>query len=332
MGVFVAGWADEGLHPETFWLGYATGPSWGWHPGSPTPDEAASSFYHLFYGQGAVNMSRVYQLMSTQAEFWSSTWDSQPSSARKPIFGNSNQVYEVRRPAHDQTLQLPPVPQGEYLRLPFDWSLENAKRVQMAQEKMPANDELLDLLHTNLRSVQFQRYNLEVYLSIAGLYRQNLQMLQEMEEIDGALKAAQAAAAQVQFERAVAALDRALDIAEQIRDQRNEALHSAVDTWYQSWYPRVEEANGRRYLNEVDDVKDHLPVRTVDMSYLVYREMILPMGEWFNQVENARNQYAKAHNIPERTDKLDWKNTNTGREGDPVWQWGSSTLRQRYHF
>src|SRR5215831_14877812 len=26
MGVFVAGWADPGLHPETFWLGYATGP------------------------------------------------------------------------------------------------------------------------------------------------------------------------------------------------------------------------------------------------------------------------------------------------------------------
>ena len=33
MGVFVAGWADAGLHPETFWLGYVTGASYGWHPG-----------------------------------------------------------------------------------------------------------------------------------------------------------------------------------------------------------------------------------------------------------------------------------------------------------
>ncbi|MGH9448731.1 MAG: family 20 glycosylhydrolase, partial [Terriglobia bacterium] len=52
IGVIVAGWGDEGLHPETFWLGYATGTSWGWHPGAPSPSEARSSFYHIFYGQG----------------------------------------------------------------------------------------------------------------------------------------------------------------------------------------------------------------------------------------------------------------------------------------
>ena len=79
------------------------------------------------------------------------------------------------------------------------------------------------------------------------------------------------------------------------------------------WYPRVAEANGRKYLDEVDDVKDPLPVRTVDMSYLVYREMILPFREWFDQVEKVRNQYAKAHNLPERTDKLDWIDTAAGR-------------------
>ncbi len=212
IGVLDMAWGDQGLHPETFWLGYITGCGWAWRPGFPGPDEAASTFFKLFYGQGAIGMGRLYQLMSTQAEFWNSSWDEQPSTERPPIFGNSNQIYKLRRPAHDQTLPLPPVPQGEYLRLPFDWSLENARRVKMAQDNMPLNDELLDLLHTNLSSVQFQRYNLEVFLSIAGLYRQNLLMLQEMGEIDSALKAAQTAAAHMQFERAVAALDRALDI------------------------------------------------------------------------------------------------------------------------
>ncbi len=86
MGIFVAGWGDEGLHPETLWLGYATGPSWAWHPGSPTPAEARESFYHLFYGQGGQDIGRLYQLMSTQAEFWDSSWDREPSSNRKPHF------------------------------------------------------------------------------------------------------------------------------------------------------------------------------------------------------------------------------------------------------
>ncbi len=313
MGMFIAGWGDEGLHPETFWLGYATGPSWGWHPGTPSPSEAESNFLRLFYGQGATDMARVYQLMSTQAEFWSSTWDTEPSSARKPIFGNSYGIFKVRRPADDQTLPLPATPEGKYLRLSFDWGMENERRVKMAEAAMPAVNDLSDLLYENLRSAQFNHYSLEVFLSIAGLYRQNLEMIQEMNEIENSLKEAEAAAAQVQFNRAVLALDRALDIAQQIKDQRNKVLESAVNTWYQSWYPRVGEANGRRYLNVVDDVKDHLPVRTVDMSYLVYREMILPLGQWFQQVETARNRYAQAHNLPARADELDWDDTQAIR-------------------
>jgi hexosaminidase len=306
-GVIVCGWGDEGLHPETFWLGYATGPAWGWHPGSPSPAEARSSFYHLFYGQGAQNMGRLYELVSTQAEFWDSSWDREPSSARKPIFGNSRGIFKPRHPAHDQTLPLPPVPQGEYLRLPYDWGNLNARRVKQAEHFIPGSDELLDLLYKNLRSVQFNRYNLEVYLAIAGLYRQNLQMIEDLNEANKALEEAQGAAAQVQFGRAIAALDRALDIAQRICNQRNLALHNAVDTWYKSWFPRVEEANGRRYLFAIDDVKDHLPMRTVDMSYLIYRELLLPVGVWYDQIEAARNQYAKVHGLPARTDTLQWK-------------------------
>ncbi|TAM81016.1 MAG: hypothetical protein EPN47_14135 [Acidobacteria bacterium] len=311
IGVFIAGWGDEGLHPETFWLGYATAPAWAWHPGSPAPAEARDSFYHLFYGQGGQNIGRLYQLMSTQAEFWDSSWDVEPSSVRKPLFGNSYQIFKPRRPERDQILPLPPVPQGEYLRLGYDWGKANARRVQMAQDSMPANDELLDLLHMNLRSVEFQKYNLQVYLSIAGLYRQNLDMIEEMNEVDEALKQAQAAAANVEFEPAVAALDQALDIVEGIRGQRNVAYHRAVETWYESWLPRVGEANGRKYLDEVDDVKDHLPVRTVDMSYLIYRELLLPLGKWYDEVESVRNHYAKAHGLPLRDTKLDWKDYET---------------------
>jgi len=307
IGVFNAGWGDQGLHPETFWLGYATGTSWGWHPGSPTPAVARSNFYHLFYGQGGQDIGHLYQLMSTQAEFWNSSWDREPSSARKPIFGSSYAIFKPRHPAHDQTLPLPPVPQGKYLRLGFDWSQANARRVKMAEDEMPGNDELLDLLHKNLKSVQFQKYNLQVYLSIAGLYRQNLEMIREMNDVDGALKRAQTAAARVEFKPAVAALDRALDTVERIRDQRNVAYHSAVDTWYQSWYPRVTEANGRKYLAGVDDVKDHLPMRTVDMSYLIYRELILPLGKWYGQVKAVRNRYAENHGLPARNDKFNWK-------------------------
>jgi hypothetical protein len=159
----------------------------------------------------------------------------------------------------------------------------------------------------NAQRVQFNRYNLEVYLSIAGLYRQDLLMLQDLGQISDSLREAEASAARAQAEKAVASLDQALDRAESIRQRRNQALQNVTATWYKSWFPRVPEANGRTFLDKVDDVKDHQPVRTVDMSYLVYRELLYPFGDWANKVAAVRNQYAGAHHLPVRDYKFNWK-------------------------
>src|SRR5205814_1937875 len=108
-------------------------------------------------------------------------------------------------------------------------------------------------------------------------------------------------------EQAVDAVDQALEMVRKMRDERNQVLREATATWQESWLPRVAEANGRRYVHELDDAKDHLPDRTIDMSYLVYRELLLPFGEWVEQVRAARNQYAQAHKLPVRNDRFDWK-------------------------
>ena len=46
------------------------------------------------------------------------------------------------------------------------------------------------------RGVEFNRYNLEVYLSIAQLYRQNLEMLFGVDRMNSLVESAQRAAAQ----------------------------------------------------------------------------------------------------------------------------------------
>src|SRR4029077_7512056 len=76
VGAGIYAWGDLGPHPETYWLGYAVGASAAWHPGSPGPQQTQHSLYGLFYGQGAHQMDRVYQLMSTQAQFFASSWES----------------------------------------------------------------------------------------------------------------------------------------------------------------------------------------------------------------------------------------------------------------
>ena len=169
MGAFVAGWADAGLHPETFWLGYATGPAAAWHPDSSGPDELKSRFYRLFYGADLPSMGRLYRLLSRQARFWDDSWETAPSQARTPIFGYSHGIFNPPRAAQDQTLPLLPAPAREGLKVDRDWSKENLRRLELARRFLAENQELLGLIGENgrrpaeplqPRRVSFDRANL----------------------------------------------------------------------------------------------------------------------------------------------------------------------------
>ena len=304
VGAGIYAWGDLGPHPETYWLGYAVGASAAWHPGAADPQELTHSFYRLFYGRGATAISRLYQLMSTQAQFFASSWDSEPSGTLPLIFGYSYGIGPFV--PHLSTLPLPAVPDGDYLRLKHNWREENGKRNELAWKFLGENDELLDLLYTNLSSVEFNRYNLRVYLSIAQLCRQNLLMLRALDEINGHLEKAQEQAAHLHYAEAVADLDQALDAAGRIRDERNQALHDAMATWYETWFPRVREANGRRVarepLNFVDTgTTEHARRRQEGLVYLIDREFSLPFGDWVNQVREARNHFAEIHKLKNGT-------------------------------
>lgn len=251
IGVVNAAWADAGLHPETFWLGYAAGTASAWHSAPPGAAELTASFYPLFYGWKVEDMDRVYRLMSAQAQFWSDSWETGPSHSRKPIWGNSNSIFNPPRPAHDQFLPLPP-------------ARDNSRRLELAKEFLKQNDELRGLLTRNLQLADFNRYNLEVFRSIADICRHNLTLLTSLDRLD-------------------------LNVADSLREDRDAVLRGVTRVWYKSWYPRVAQANGRRFLHEFDDVKDHPADRTVDLTYLLQRESLL--DDWIEQLRSARSPH-----------------------------------------
>ena len=43
------------------------------------------------------------------------------------------------------------------------------------------------------------------------------------------------------------------------------------------------------------------------MTYLIYRELLLPFGEWIEQVRAARNRYVAAHGLAASDERFDWK-------------------------
>ncbi|MEP7257596.1 MAG: glycoside hydrolase family 20 zincin-like fold domain-containing protein [Flavitalea sp.] len=308
MGMLVAGWGDSGLNPETFWLGYAAGASAGWSRGSETAQELTDRFYASFYGSGTVNINRVYQLLSSQAQFWNDSWDWTPSELRTPIVGNSEGIFDTPKHLKDQTLSLLPIPAAKTFSLDKDWIANNALRLKATEKYLQENNELIELLQKNIGSADFQQYNLRILLSIAQLCRQELNMLLDFKRISSLLKLSSDLSA-TSAPAAISLLDQALDQAKEIRSERNETYQSMVAAWYEEWLPRVAEANGRVYLDQVDDVKDHVPMRTADMTYLIYRQLNYPLEKWYEQVKEVRNQRAKEINLPVRADLLNWKNT-----------------------
>jgi hypothetical protein len=116
-GVFVAGWGDNGLHPETFWLGYGTGVAAGWAPPSNNgsgadADTASRAFYVQHHGlediATAGRVEAIYRDLSAQAAFYASSWDVGYSTARPEIWGGSRGPGKYM--ATDQSLPLLPVP------------------------------------------------------------------------------------------------------------------------------------------------------------------------------------------------------------------------------
>jgi len=308
-GVIVAGWADAGLHPATFWLGYATGAAAGWKHEDVTAKDLKEGFYKSFYGSGTVEIDSVYQLLSRQAQFYDESWDWKDSPWRSPIFGNSEGVYQTPKPAKDQTLPLLPVPSDKDLSVKNDWSKMNVERLQSSKKFLEENDELIRLLHENLRNASHHHYNLEVMLSVALLCRYNLNMLLHLQHIDTLMKLSSQTASN-NAAVAVALLDDALNEAEAIKNERDETLQSLITIWYEQWHPRVETANGRHYLNVADDVKDHRPGRTVDMTYLIFRDLHYPLDKWAEEAQNVRNNFAGKHGLPLRKKQLLWEQVN----------------------
>ncbi len=305
MGVIIAGWADAGLNPETFWLGYATGAAAGWNSKPKTSQDLTTRFYNSFYGYNTIDIDKVYQLLSTQAEFWEKSWEWKPSKNRSPIFGYSAGIFDTPRLAKDQVLPSLPVPSGSDLSINKSWNADNKQRLEAAEKFLKENDELMNLLYKNLLTADYQHYNLQVLHSVAQLCRQNLSMLLGLQNINNLLTLSSDAAA-TNPSLAVSLIDQALDQAKKIHDERNEVLQEVTTVWYQDWFPRVAEANGRKFLNQVDDVKDHVPARTIDMSYLIYRELKFPLGKWAEDVLTARNQFAGKNNLPLRSETFDW--------------------------
>jgi len=303
MGVFIAGWSDAGLHPETFWLGYTTGAAMGWNVSS-NADDLTNRFFTSFYHRDSSTMKKIYQMLSIQAGFYDRSWEWVPSDFRKPILGNSEGIFPKPERVKDQVLPMLPVPSAGRLSKLFSW---DTLIPVFGQEDHYENDikDLMNLITTNCSS-EVQSYNWDVLHSVAMLCAQSLHMRAQLENMNHYLGGADINAKDGHFKVAVNYIDSALATAAKVKSERDSVFARVKKIWYEEWLPLVPVANSRRFLHELDDIKDHRPGRTIDLSYLIYRQLNFPLGRWAAETLKSRNTYARAHGLPVLDYKLEW--------------------------
>ena len=300
IGVYGAAWGDSGLHSETFWLGWATVAGAGWNPGVPPVEQTVAEFMNIYYGPRVTNMVEVYRGLQMQARFYERSWDRITSRVRGSGYGNSDGK-GIGTTRYDHTLPRPGLPSLPGLRFtPVYTAGRYSKLVDQAGRLAADNDVLLHRIYENLSKAERNRYNLEVFLSLAELTGHHNRMILGMKEIEDRLRAAQERSEKNAHQEAVGQLVAAYNQARQIVEERHKMFRFVKSTWEKSRFPKGREVNGRKFQHVLDDTKDHTADRRADLSYLTAPEESIELEQWMKDLAAVLQEYAKKNNVPVR--------------------------------
>ena len=299
IGVYGAAWDDSGLHSETFWLGWATVAQNGWSPGIAPVEETAASFMAIYYGPQITGLMEIYQGMQRQARFFEQSWDRVVSRVRGPGYGNSNGK-GIGTTRYDWTLPAPALPQLPGLDFVPVYGERYQRRLKEAEQMTLENGVLTHSLFQDMLRCNRNRYNLEVFLSLAGLTGHQERLLMGLKRIEDSLGSAHQAALSGHPKEAVGHLVAAFEQGQGIVAERKAIFTNLQAIWEKSRFPKGQEVNGRKFVHILDDVKDHFADRRADLTYMIAPEESIGLDRWMEDMKALIQAYLNKNHLPER--------------------------------
>ena len=297
IGTFAAAWDDAGLHEETFQLGWATITQYGWTPNTPTVEQNVADFMDVFYGPGSPDMTPVYKLLVEGARFFEQGWDKVPSTERKTGYGNSFGK-GIGGNRTDETLTLPQLPAKETLDLSDEFGKRYEKLIADAEGMQAQNSKLIYQLTHNVGQVARNRYNLEVFLSLAYLEGYFIRTVLTLRDAEKLMLRAKAADGQDKPSEAVANLTEASNQVGALIARGYWMWKNLTDTWEKSRYEKNRSVGGRDFVHVMDDVKDHFADRRPGLDYMIAPFQRMDLPGWRTRLNEHITKYAADHNVP----------------------------------
>jgi hexosaminidase len=297
LGVYGAAWDDSGLHSETFWLGWATVAQQGWSPALAPVEQTVTDFMNIYYGSPASELAGIYQQLQHQARFFDASWDRVISRVRGPAYGN-HQAKGIGNLRYDRTLPPPALPSLPGLDLIPSYATSYLARMDKAAQCLMENDQLTRSLMQKILEVPRNRYNLEVFLSLAMLTGHQERLLLGLQAIETHLQQARSWVLAANPQRALGELAQGYRRAEALVTERKDTFERLRRIWEKSQFPKGREVGGRQFVHILDDVKDHFADRRPDLSYMIAPEESIGLEAWMQKLDQIGKSFMERHKIP----------------------------------
>ncbi|VAW25133.1 Beta-hexosaminidase [hydrothermal vent metagenome] len=293
IGAFAAAWDDAGLHNETFWLGWATVIQYAWSTNKPSLEQNTIDFMNAYYGYESPYLAGIYKSLQKGARFYENLWDKRISTERKPGYGSSYGK-GIGTEKSDPYMEMPDLPSASDLSRGSVFLGKYAKKITAASVLKPEIDELINKLFYAISHVSRNRYNLEVFLSIAYLEKYTINTVLRLGKIDNYL--AKASEGNLSNKEKIQQLVEAFELGGQILSDEQNMWSSFQEVWGKSRFEKGQSVGGRDFVHILDDVKDHFADRRVGLDYMLAPFERMEMKEWQNQLRQVIISYAEKNN------------------------------------
>jgi len=232
----------------------------------------------------------VYHLLQSGARFWGSAWDRLPSKVRGPGYGYSDAKRPIIR--RDRSLLPPALPALSDLAVRPVYRDRYAHLLAEAPQRLRDNDRLLARLHENIARATRNRYNLEVFLSIAYFQRHSIELLLGLGAVEGLLIQAGKAHEAAKWTRAVGLMIQAHEEVGRLVGDLYATYDRLKRVWEKSRFPKGRSVGDRHFVHVMDTVKDHPADRRPDLSYLIAPEESIGLPAWRDSLRGVIESYA----------------------------------------
>lgn len=265
-GVIRTSWDDSGLPMQAWMLTFATTAAFSWNASMPSLPEFTTTFFKNRYGNDATEIDELYRLLNEGAYFYMESFE-----RRVWAWGEIGKTH------------LPDLPRWDAVEYDPYWNTQYADRIKQSGIFLGKMDTAIVLCERNLQKSVTNKYDLEVFLSIARLIRHTALTYLDLSALEQTIRQAHLQRF-VDVQKTYDKLKEAEKIVADNIQRREKIFTELVTTWDKTRLPKGMSTPEKKYFFEQDRTR-HFANRVADMSFLIVDEQKLGLEDYLKNLQ-----------------------------------------------